>query len=104
MQEMLKKVITDILTTLYEPFWFALLSALLLTIAYMYCYEPDGAGKGFKPMMSAWLGKFKKDAHFRELFFWFLFTVMILFKTLLNRNMWMNPLSDVMGGWTLTDA
>lgn len=54
MQEMLKKVITDILTTLYEPFWFALLSALLLTIAYMYCYEPDGAGKGFKPMMSAW--------------------------------------------------
>lgn len=48
MQEMLKKVITDILTTLYEPFWFALLSALLLTIAYMYCYEPDGAGKGFK--------------------------------------------------------
>ena len=99
-----KKVITDILTTLYEPFWFALLSAMLLTIAYMYCYEPDGAGKGFKPMMSAWLGKFKKDAHFRELFFWFLFTVMILFKTLLNRNMWMNPLSDVMGGWTLTDA
>ena len=72
MQEMLKKVITDILTTLYEPFWFALLSAMLLTIAYMYCYEPEGAGKGFKPMMSAWFGKFKKDAHFRELFFWFL--------------------------------
>ena len=57
MQEMLKKVITDILTTLYEPFWFALLSAMLLTITYMYCYEPEGAGKGFKTMMSAWLGK-----------------------------------------------
>ena len=24
---------------------------------------------------------------------------MILFRTLLNHNMWMNPLSDVMGGW-----
>ncbi len=24
---------------------------------------------------------------------------MILFRTLLNRNMWMNPLSDVMAGW-----
>lgn len=24
---------------------------------------------------------------------------MILFRTLLNRNMWANPLSDVMGGW-----
>ena len=24
---------------------------------------------------------------------------MILFRTLLNRNLWLNPLSDVMGGW-----
>ena len=103
MQEMLKKVITDILTTLYEPFWFALLSALLLTIAYMYCYEPDGAGKGFKPMMLAWLGKFKKDVHFRELFFWFFLTVIILFRTLLNRKLWANPLSNVMGGWQFID-
>ena len=103
MQEMLKKVITDILTTLYEPFWFALLSALLLTIAYMYCYEPDGAGKGFKPMMLAWLGKFKKYAHFRKLFFWFFLTVIILFRTLLNRKLWSNPLSNVMGGWQFID-
>lgn len=103
MQEMLKKVITDILTTLYEPFWFALLSAMLLTIAYMYCYEPEGAGKGFKTMMFAWLGKFKKDAHFRELFFWFFLTVIILFRTLLNRKLWANPLSNVMGGWQFID-
>lgn len=103
MQEMLKKVITDILTTLYEPFWFALLSALLLTIAYMYCYEPEGAGKGFKPMMLAWLGKFKKDEHFRELFFWLFLTVIILFRTLLNRKLWANPLSNVMEGWQFID-
>lgn len=103
MQEMLKKVITDILTTLYEPFWFALLSALLLTIAYMYCYEPEGAGKGFKPMMLAWFEKFKKDVHFRELFFWFFLTVIILFRTLLNRKLWANPLSNVMGGWQFID-
>lgn len=103
MQEMLKKVITDVLTSLYEPFWFALLSAMLLTIAYMYCYEPDGAGKGFKPMMSAWLEKFKKDAHFRELFFWFFLTVIILFRTLINRKLWANPLSNVMDGWKIID-
>ena len=103
MQEMLKKVITDILTTLYEPFWFALLSALLLTIAYMYSYEPDNAGGGFKKMMLAWAKKFKKDAHFRELFFWFFLTVIILFRTLLNRKLWANPLSNVMGGWQFID-
>ena len=36
---------------------------------------------------------------FRKLFILFFFTVMILFRTFLNRNMWANPLSDVMGGW-----
>ena len=31
-------------------------------------------------------------------------TSMILFRTLLNRNLWMNPLSDVMGGWGLWET
>ena len=30
--------------------------------------------------------------------------VMILMRTLLNRNMWANPVSDVMGGWTLYNS
>ena len=29
------------------------------------------------------------------------FVTLILFRTLLNRNLWLNPLSDVMGGWGL---
>lgn len=36
---------------------------------------------------------------FRKLFFLCFYVFMILFRTLLNRNMWLNPLSDVMGGW-----
>lgn len=102
-QEMLKRVLTDVLTALYEPFWFALLSAFLLSIAYMYCYEPDGAGKGFKTMIASWVGKFTKDIHFRELFIWFLLTVIILFRTMINRTLWANPLSNVMGGWKFVD-
>ena len=31
-------------------------------------------------------------------------TIMILFRTLLNRNLWMNPLSKVMGGWGLWET
>ena len=34
-----------------------------------------------------------------KLFFLAFVTSLILFRTLLNRNLWMNPLSDVMGGW-----
>ena len=47
----------------------------------------------------AWIRTFKNSLFFRKLFCLVFFTVMILFRTLLNRNMWMNPLSDVMGGW-----
>ena len=31
-------------------------------------------------------------------------TSMILFWTLLNRNLWMNPLSNVMGGWSIWET
>ena len=31
-------------------------------------------------------------------------TSLILFRTLLNRKMWMNPLSDVMGGWGIWET
>jgi len=36
---------------------------------------------------------------FRKLFLLAFVTSMILFRTLLNRNMWLNALSKVMGGW-----
>ena len=29
---------------------------------------------------------------------------MILFRTLLNRNLWLNPLSNVMGGWGIWET
>jgi len=29
---------------------------------------------------------------------------MIWFRTILNRDIWFDPLSDVMGGWSLHDA
>ena len=29
---------------------------------------------------------------------------LILFRTLLNRNLWMNPLSDIMGGWSIWET
>lgn len=51
-----------------------------------------------------WYQKFKESAFFLKLFFLFLMTSLILFRTLLNRNLWMNPLSDVMGGWGIWET
>ena len=45
------------------------------------------------------VSEIQRECVFRKLFFLFFVTSLILFRTLLNRSIWMNPLSDVMGGW-----
>ena len=93
------KILTNILTALYEPFGFSLLLSFLAMFLYLYAYEPTAAGKGWKSAIVTWYQKFKESAFFRKLFLLVFVTSMILFRTLLNRNLWMNPLSNVMGGW-----
>ena len=93
--DLLGKIITSILTALYEPFGFSLLLSFLAMFFYLYAYEPTEAGKGWKNAIVTWYRKFKESVFFRKLFFLAFVTSLILFRTLLNRNLWMNPLSDV---------
>ena len=97
--DLLGKILTNILTALYEPFGFSLLLSFFAMFFYLYAYEPIHAGKGWKSAIVTWYQKFKEGVFFRKLFFLFFVTSLILFRTLLNRSLWMNPLSDVMGGW-----
>ena len=71
---------------------------------YLYAYEPIHAGKGWKNAIVTWYQKFKESVFFRRLFFLVFVTSLILFRTLLNRQLWMNPLSDVMGGWGIWET
>ena len=98
------KILTNILTALYEPFGFSLLLSVLAMFFYLYAYEPIHAGKGWKNAIVTWYQKFKESVFFRKLFLLAFVTSMILFRTLLNRNLWMNPLSDVMGGWGIWET
>ena len=102
--DLLGKILTNILTALYEPFGFSLLLSFLAMFFYLYAYEPAAAGKGWKSAIVTWYQKFKESVFFRKLFLLFFVTSMILFRTLLNRNLWMNPLSKVMGGWGIWET
>ena len=102
--KILTKIFTNILTAFYEPFGFSLLLSFLAMFFYLYAYEPTAAGKGWKIAMMTWYQKFKESVFFRKLFLLAFVTSMILFRTLLNRNLWMNPLSDVMGGWGIWET
>ena len=102
--DLLGKILTNILTALYEPFGFSLLLSFLAMFFYLYAYEPAAAGRGWKNAIVTWYQKFKERVFFRKLFLLAFVTSMILFRTLLNRNLWMNPLSDVMGGWGIWET
>ena len=88
----------------HEPFGFSLLLSFLAMFFYLYAYESIGAGKGWKIAIMTWYQKFKESVFFRKLFFLAFVTSLILFRTLLNRQLWMNPLSDVMGGWGIWET
>lgn len=98
------KTLTNILTALYQPFGFSLLLSFFAMFFYLYAYYPTDAGKGWKSAIVAWWQEFKKSGRFRKLFALAFVTWMILFRTLLNRNLWMNPLSNVMGGWGIWET
>ena len=104
MIDLLGKILTNILTALYEPFGFSFLLSFLAMFFYLYAYEPITAGKGWKSAIMTWWLKFKKSVFFRKLFLLTFVTSLILFRTLLNRNLWMNPLSDVMSGWCIWET
>ena len=97
--EILNKIFSNVLTAFYQPFWFSVLSAVLFMFFCMYAKE-----RGWKTAVYDWLRTFKTSGTFRRIFCLAFYTMMILMRTLLNRNMWANPLSVVMGGWTLYDS
>lgn len=104
MIKVLSKILTNILTTLYQLFGFSLLFSFLAMFFCLYAYEPTNAGKGWKSAIVTWYRKFKESVFFRQLFLLAFVSSLILFRTLLNRNLWMNPLSNVMGGWSIWET
>ena len=102
--QIIKTVITNILIALYQPFWYAVVASVLLCFLYLYAYHPVDTGNGLRSAFKTWIEEFKRSIFFRRLFLLSFFTIMILFQTLFNRNMWANPLSDVLGGWWIWDT
>lgn len=87
-------MISDILTALYQPFGFS----LILSVFVMF-YLMRIKTEGWKKPFLDWWNNFKSDSDFRKLFCLIFYTTMILFRTLLNRDMWANPVANIIGVW-----
>ena len=97
MMEIVSKTISDILAELYSSFWYS----VVLSVFFMFVYQQYVS---IKKAIRQWLKWFESDSEFRRMFLLVFYSVMIIFRTLLNRNMWLNPLSNVIGfGLTYVD-
>lgn len=94
--KVIKKLIEDILIALYQPFGFAAILAFLFMFLYLFARE-----HGWKSAFRQWWAACRSSSIFRRVFLLAFYTAMILFRTLLNREIWFNPLSDVIGVWGL---
>lgn len=90
--QIISKIISNILTALYQPFWFA----VILSVLFMFVYKTHHS---IKQAAKEWVRWFRSEPRFRRMFLLVFYTAMILFRTLLNRNMWTNPVSNVIGIW-----
>lgn len=97
--EVLSAIITNVLTALYQPFWFALLTAFFFMYFYLFATTEEKTGNGFMNAIKVWFIWFKKDNAFRLVFLLAFYTMLILARTLINRDMWLNPLEEVLGSW-----
>lgn len=96
MIDIIKRIIENVLTALYQPFGFSVIMAVLAMFFYMIVKE-----HGLKVVVQRWINEFKTSGRFRKVFILVFYIAMILFRTLLNRTMWANPVSNVIGIWGL---
>lgn len=99
MKNYIAQVFADILTSIYQPFWFSTLLSVIFMSVWIHARK-----RGWKAVVHEWWIHFRKDTMFRRTLCLAFYTTLILFKTLLNRDMWANPLSNIMGGWGLNGA
>lgn len=103
--ETLSNIIKNILLALYKPFGAAVLLAFVAMFVFIYVKEHKWQKKDLiKNILSTWFSYFKKSYEFRRVFLLIFYIMMILSRTILYREIWASPLSDVMGGWGLYDA
>lgn len=90
----IQTIISDILLSLYQHFWVT----FLFSFIFMFVWKHYTS---IKKALIEWIVWFRTEAYFRRMFLLVFYTTMILFRTLLNRKIWLNPVSNVIGIWGL---
>lgn len=100
--EIMNNIVRNVLSALYQPFWAAVLLAFLFMFLYLYAKEHGWKRSNFiQNTLATWWKAFKNSSCFRRTFLLAFYTAMILLRTVLNREIWFDPLGKLFGGWGL---
>ena len=104
-QQIVEKIIRNVVMALYQPFWGAILMAFMSMFLYLYSKEHGWKGINlFIQPINSWVNEFLNSSDFRRVFLLAFHATMILFRTLINRQIWFDPLGKIMEGWVLYDG
>lgn len=96
---MFQKILVSILKSLYQ-FTGASLLIAFLSMFLLFFMEQEG----FKNSILYLYKRMKEEKVYRMYFAFLFYLSMVLFRTVLCRNIWSNPLSNILGIWGLYDA
>ena len=100
-KEVIKKIVTNILIAFYQPFLFAVLLSVFFMFMYLYVRYPEESKNKWVDALKVWIIQLRYDLSFRKMFYLVFCCTMILFRTLINRSITINPLEDVWGVWSI---
>ena len=96
MYAIVDNICVNIISTLYQYLFVSIVMAALFMLLYM-----EYKKIGLKAVFYNWINEFKKSKEYRRIYALAVYTCLILFRTIFCRQIWGNPIGDVLGNWSL---
>ena len=96
MHAIVDRICVNIISALYQYLFVSIVMAALFMLLYMECKKI-----GLKAVFYNWINEFKKSKEYRRIYALAVYTCLILFRTIFCRQIWGNPIGDVLGNCSL---
>lgn len=73
MKDIIANITANVLTALYQPFWFSVALSVLALFFYLFAYHNKTGGRGLKAAFSVWWKYFREDLFFGNCFSYVLY-------------------------------
>ncbi|WP_418417338.1 VanZ family protein [Blautia sp.] len=95
MYAIVDRICVNIISSLYQYLFVSLVMAALFMLLYT-----EWKKSGIKTVLHNWINDFKNSKEYRKIYVLAVYTCLILFRTIFCRQIWGNPIGNVLGNWS----